>query len=1190
MATTQPEKSGPPDPGGSRFRRVLLVAGGVAVLALAGLVTTLSLVDWNDYRRDLATLASNRIGLSVDLGGDVSVSLLPRPSFTARQVVLRPLDGAKGDVVARADRIALRLGVGALLRGDLALKRVVLDGAALTLEQGDEGWRLAGLAAGSTGSRAVTLDRLRLRDGAITLRPRNGPERRLTAVDATLGGNLPAGPVTWEASARLGGWDLAADGRFRARPEGEGDSLDLSVSLAGASMDLNGRLFDDGMDGRLKLSGDDAVAFLSAVKALTGGGPSRGIETAIPFLVDAQLRRDTHMQHVTTRRMRLGETRGQATLMAAPGGQAHLAGSVALGVVHADLLRALMVGLAAPDTVDAAPMDDGGAHDMPEYSAALDLTLEGFEWRGGVVQHLESGLSITANRLRLEQMQGLLPGGARLALTATLTTGDGPDLRGQVHMGQGNIRKVLAWLGGERAQSLLQRVPMDRLATGRLNADVHWTPGRWTVDDLSGRLDAIRFKGAMAGTDKGLSSLNMEAGPVALAAYGLGLSPASGDMANGAAPEGAPWPDRLGRALELVAPEDGSALDFDLLLDSVALGVTRLDRLAARGTLTRERLLLDSLVLGPDGAGASLAGSVHLARDDRRLDLRATLAQAPDSLSDVLAAFAAPSIRPAVAEGPEALGLAPLTGSVRLTGPLDRARLALDLSGQGRRHLRADGMVPLLPDGPLDLQLDVSNPDLAPALRLAGWPVAARVPADMTMDIAGGAEEPLSLRMSGGLIGGRIRVTARRAPGPQGASPGWQLEGGFDHDSPATLADAFYSPVSFADMSLPDAAGSLSLSGWMQGPRHWDATRLDLAVGEARLTGKLSLMSNNILDGALTIRGLDIGTKLLKARENGAVSGASASGPRLPAALDGITGSVSLAVSDSHMLGQPLLAPSAGLTLAAEDVTVTAGPDARLGDGALALDARLNWADDDRKGGASVRLDAAALDMGAALADLGAGRVLSGAARVSLDLAASPVLVSALNGTVDLNGSNMRLGFLDAPGMSALIRTADSGSGFLDRMGGFLRDGETAARDVTVSLALQDGTARIQTAEAAGPWGRLGLTGSIALSDAQMTVDGTLALSQPPDTPAIPLAFRGAIDQPRLRVESRALERFALSEIRSRLGAALQDRMSGDTGNPGAAVMGAALSLLDQLGRKRATEAPEDAAQDESGGDADGGG
>ena len=113
-----------------------LVAGAAAIAALSLTGRMIGLPDWASARVE-ARLNAATAPVSVELGGvDVFFSTSGVPQVHLRQVVI---SDAEGRPVARVPEASAVLAPGPLMSGELALQRVALTGAELTLRRASDG-------------------------------------------------------------------------------------------------------------------------------------------------------------------------------------------------------------------------------------------------------------------------------------------------------------------------------------------------------------------------------------------------------------------------------------------------------------------------------------------------------------------------------------------------------------------------------------------------------------------------------------------------------------------------------------------------------------------------------------------------------------------------------------------------------------------------------------------------------------------------------------------------------------------------------------------------------------------------------------------------------------------------------------------------------------------------------------------
>jgi AsmA protein len=237
-------------------RRLLLAAAALIALAAGAAVAIALLVDVNRYRPQIASLAQEATGRPVHLGA-LSLRLLPSPSVAVRPLRLADSAAYPGRDALRADGLAIRVSLPALLRGRLVVRSIVLENPTLTLIRDASGrWNFADLierasAAGAgrgaaPGGPGVAVEKALIRSGRVLVYddfvlPGERARADLRPIDAVVTGFGPGGGATLSLSIGLGGSTLRAEARLEP---GEGAPL-LKVRARSAGLgaaDLAGLL------------------------------------------------------------------------------------------------------------------------------------------------------------------------------------------------------------------------------------------------------------------------------------------------------------------------------------------------------------------------------------------------------------------------------------------------------------------------------------------------------------------------------------------------------------------------------------------------------------------------------------------------------------------------------------------------------------------------------------------------------------------------------------------------------------------------------------------------------------------------------------------------------------------------------------------------------------------------------------
>lgn len=170
------------------------------VAGLIGVLYGLTFLDINSYRTEIASLAEEQTGRTLELAGPLEVGFSLTPTIVARDVRFGNASWGSDSTMFTADRVAIRLSLSSLLSGNIGVTRLDVRGATVLLETGSGGkgnWVLKGVAAEGTpsGTEAQTstagLPRVVLEDVHVTYK--SGRRGDSTEVDLTRADIEPRG-------------------------------------------------------------------------------------------------------------------------------------------------------------------------------------------------------------------------------------------------------------------------------------------------------------------------------------------------------------------------------------------------------------------------------------------------------------------------------------------------------------------------------------------------------------------------------------------------------------------------------------------------------------------------------------------------------------------------------------------------------------------------------------------------------------------------------------------------------------------------------------------------------------------------------------------------------------------------------------------------------------------------------------
>jgi uncharacterized protein involved in outer membrane biogenesis len=188
--------------------------GWILLALAAGIAALVALFDWNWLRSPLAHYLSAKTGRTVSIDGDLKVELAAKPRLIVHAVSFGNASWSADGVMARAERVSLRLDPMSLWHAPVALSEVALVRPQIVLEKDHDGHANWDLGAGGVSPR---ISDLTIDDGSIHYRD--------PAAEADIMIHVSSSSTRENGETPL---SFSGSGRWRDNPftmEGEGASL-----------------------------------------------------------------------------------------------------------------------------------------------------------------------------------------------------------------------------------------------------------------------------------------------------------------------------------------------------------------------------------------------------------------------------------------------------------------------------------------------------------------------------------------------------------------------------------------------------------------------------------------------------------------------------------------------------------------------------------------------------------------------------------------------------------------------------------------------------------------------------------------------------------------------------------------------------------------------------------------------------
>ncbi|MDE0203441.1 MAG: AsmA family protein [Rhodospirillaceae bacterium] len=1112
-------------------------------LAVAALFLVPSFLNWEGFKPEITERLEAITGRTLAIDGPLKVSILPTPKIEATDLRLANVPGAASPDMARIKSLDLRLALGPLLSGEIAVTGLAIDEPVIELQRladGGPNWLFEGAPGPATdgddaeradsGLELTRLDSTTITNGAIVYRHVDGrPPERIEGIDATLSARTLDGPFRGEGTFTVRGRPVA----FQLATSTLDNDGTMPISVEAVFGGERGRALFEGtvrgngdapaFDGNVRLEAADFGALLSELDVDLGALPTAPLATEF----DAKAVLSLNAEAIGTReiQLRLGESQASGALSWQDGDVPRLIAEIDLNRFDLDQflpVEGAPVANGTGQSVEAPPLaalqtvsDDIREAIPGDIAAAVDLKIGTLTWRKGVIRQARTQLALADGTVAIQQASALLPGGTQAQFAGSMMReGDGPWLDGSAEIAADDLRAVLTWLGADVGD-----VPADRLRILSASADLSAQGNRLSASNLDVRVDTTRIAGnaAIAAGGRLRVTAALAADTVNLDAY----LPAADNAAGGS--PAVPVPETAGNgAWAGLADVDANVLlQMDALIyDGVRLAGLELSAALDGGDLTLRRASVENAV----GASVSVAGTGRALRTAPHFDL--TVEGAADSLEGVAALLDIdPDIRT------EAFGKVALKGSV--AGGEDALTLDLDLAA-GTAVARLQGTVdePLgTPSGALALSLRA--PDAAALARTVGLTPPAAVGRIGALAVDGGIGGDLgsiAINLNAETAGATVTVSGTVTDLLE--SPGYDVDVDLAHPSGETLVEAVIGEAAGANLGAVRLAGKVSGDLTVA-----NLAGIDAAIGESTLTGDIFLRLDqeppefhaNLQAGTFDLAWVGGGLAATDGDLGAGIEVAELESERWSeepidlALLDRLSGT--LALDAGALVLGPYRIEQADVDLSASEGTLTLRSlEGRLFGGALKADGSLAGGAVPSGQGAVRLVDA---DIGAILRETAGGRAFSGHATIdgyfTLSGQTEREMVESLTGRVAISGGEGVVEGVDVPAISgqiAALSTVDALDdvlSFVEQAEQSLSSGQTAIRSLDGTVWVQNGQARIDGLKIVADGAHGDVSGTADLPAWQLDLTALFRLAEHADAPPVGVRLEGPIDWPERR-------------------------------------------------------------------------
>ena len=469
---------------------------GLAIAIILALVAALVgplLIDWGGHRSLFEAEASRLIGVEVRVTGAIEARLLPTPSLTLHDIEI----GSSAEDKIRARSLGFEFALGALMRGEWRAAEMHLVAPQLSLGLDASGHVLAPNLAIKFSPDNLSIDRLSIEDGKVTLTDAaNGARATLRQLWFNGEARSLLGPFKGEGAVTIGAelypFRIAA-GRYS-----DDGSLKLHVNVDPVdhplSIEADGMLALAGaepkFDGTLSLTRPVGIASRSAAQATQTLSQPWRVRGKIKATAALALMEQFEFQYGSEEQGLKLTGVAELKFGKRPRFDGVLSGR------QIDLDRALAGEDGSRPTPAAAIRriaELAGGVFRPAISIQIGVGIDQVTLGGNSVANVRCDISTDAQGWNLDRFEFRAPGFTQVKLSGHLAVGgDGVSFSGPAEIEAGDPKLLAAWLEGRSDVAQGDVRPL------RLRGDVTLGSDQIAVERLQAAFDRKTVAGRLA--------------------------------------------------------------------------------------------------------------------------------------------------------------------------------------------------------------------------------------------------------------------------------------------------------------------------------------------------------------------------------------------------------------------------------------------------------------------------------------------------------------------------------------------------------------------------------------------------------------------------------------------------------------------------------------------------------------------
>ena len=510
------------------MKKVGVVAGILLVLLIGSALVVPSFINWNEYKTEIETTASNLSDRKVVINGDLSLSILPSPSFSAKDVSVSNVEGGQATNFIALKSVDVNVAFFPLLSGEVQVKKFILVEPVVALEidaDGKGNWEFGAQSdtpESEGGYTDLSFEQFQIENGQLSYQDfSNRTQELVRSINASVTMDSLQGPFDITGNARYKNLPVSTELMIGTIREGRKIPIGLKAGLLDndVRIEFTGGFLPDDVspqaDGKINLEANDIGDLFLAMALLDPENTNQnGPNYNHPLSLESTVAYGGDAVNISTLEFEMGESRGSGNMTATFGELTRFDGNLSVNSFNLDsFLPAL------EENADAASAgqntQDFDYSFMKQLEGNFKFNLGALQYNEKIASQLELDMTATDGEIDFTNMRLNMPGGSVLVMKGAFSApGNKLFFGGDTTLNSGNLRAFLEWLKVD-----VSEIPAGRLTRLAYQGAVQATPELVQLYGMEGSLDTFQFSGGVSyalqdrpsmGLDVQVANLNLD--------------------------------------------------------------------------------------------------------------------------------------------------------------------------------------------------------------------------------------------------------------------------------------------------------------------------------------------------------------------------------------------------------------------------------------------------------------------------------------------------------------------------------------------------------------------------------------------------------------------------------------------------------------------------------------------------------